>query len=318
MPQSASSIVSSPPTGLESRHCPVCGPQAGQRTKYRATFTESDLNAAIFSARRMPDRCHFQFVECAGCGMIFSNPAATAQTLAGLYRESAVTYGRQQEQIYDSYAPVLDRGLARVRQRGTFVEIGGGNGFMLAYGAKQGFHRQIEVEPSQDAERKFEPPTQNAQFIRGIFEKKTLPSNSASLICFFQMLDHVPNPLEFLEAVFDVLEPGGVAICCTHNTQALSAKLLGERSPIFDIEHTYLFHPQNLKRLFEKVGFTDTESFTMSNNYSLRYWLRLAPLPSSLKGLVVRAAELTRLAELRIALNAGNFGVVAQKKGGGL
>jgi SAM-dependent methyltransferase len=283
--------------------------------KYEANFSAHDFNDAVFSARRSPDRRHFRLVECGRCGMIYSDPATDPASVAGLYETSRVTYGDIEEQILASYAPILDLALPRLGHRGAFVEIGGARGFMLRYGAEQGFAEQIEIEPSSDAEKRFVAESPKARFIKGIFTRGVLPPACASLVCFFQVLDHIPDPRSFLEEVLHVLEPGGVAVCVTHDTRALSARILGERSPIFDIEHTYLFHRRNLAELFAKTGFDDVESFRVSNRYELRYWLHLAPIPARLKAFALGLFSRLRLADKRIKLAAGNFGVIARKPG---
>jgi len=146
-----------------------------------------------------------------------------------------------------------------------------------------------------------------------MFKKGTLASGSASLICFFQVLDHLPDPMDFLRAVFDILEPGGVAVCVTHDTSALTAKILGEASPIYDIEHTYLFNRKNLAQAFQKAGFAGAETFPIANDYALRYWLNMAPLPRPLKERMQQAVEGTSFGKMRLRLYLGNMGIVAQK-----
>ncbi|MCM2279280.1 MAG: class I SAM-dependent methyltransferase [Oligoflexia bacterium] len=303
---------------LETRHCTLCGPEAGKKVKYRPNFDEADLNAEIFSARRTPDRRHFRLVTCGGCGIIYSDPACDPGRLASLYLQSSVNYSRQEKQIYESYEPVLDRGLKLAKGRGVFLEIGGGTGFMLKYGARHGFAELVEIEPSGDAEAKFAAPAANARFVRGIFDERVFESGaltpgSVSLACFFQMLDHVPDPLTFLRNVHTALEPGGIAVCVTHDTQALSARLLGEKSPIFDIEHTYLFNPTNLSRLFARAGFSGMQAFEVANRYALRYWAQLAPMPRGFKSWLLPSLERLRLADVRIKLNAGNFALIGKK-----
>lgn len=298
---------------FENRHCTLCGPTAQKQVKYAPSFSEADLTAEVFSARRSPDKRHFRIVECEGCGILYSDPACDPSLLKRLYEESAVNYGTQEAQIYDSYAPVLDRAVSGLKKRGTFLEIGGGRGFMLRYGAEKGFDEQIEIEPSKDAEAKFVPSSTQSRFIQGIFTQGALRSNSVSLACFFQMLDHVPNPALFVKDVFDVLETGGAGVCVTHNTRALSAKLLGERSPIFDVEHTYLFNPENMVKLFQKAGFEKVEAFPISNRYAMRHWLHLAPIPRSLKKIISAIMEATGLAGLRFPIRAGNFAVIGYK-----
>ena len=184
---------------------------------------------------------------------------------------------------------------------------------MLRYGSEKGFSRQIEIEPSEDAERRFLSVGSSSKFIRGIFSRGILPSRSISLVCFFQMLDHVPNPKEFLTSVYDVLEPGGVAVCVTHNTKALTAKILGEKSPIFDIEHTYLYNPKNMAKLFEKAGMKSLETFGVPNRYPLKYWFNLAPLPKSIKKPILPLTEKFKFFNMRLNVNFGNFGLIAQK-----
>jgi SAM-dependent methyltransferase len=300
-------------TALEERWCALCGPMAAKNELYPATFRDEDLSASVFSARRAPDGCHFRFVECAGCGIVFSDPACPPEILRDLYARSEVTYGPQEQQIYDSYAPILDRAVSRLRRRGAFVEIGGGSGFMLRYADRAGFETQLEVEPSADAERRFVPPSARSRFIRSVMTDAILPESSASLLCFFQLLDHHPQPLEFLQVIRRVLEPGGVAVCVTHDSSGLVTRLLGESSPIFDIEHTYLFNPDNLSRLFAAAGFRDIETFPVANDYSIRYWLGLAPLPRRPKRALERVLELVGVGSLRLRLKLGNVAAIAQK-----
>jgi SAM-dependent methyltransferase len=310
--------VDAKPLALESRACTLCGPGASKKEKYAANFDASDLNADTFSARRVPDRRHFRLVECETCGIIYSDPACTAGELAALYEESAVTYDDQESQIYDSYAPILDRALPLLSRRGVFVEVGGGRGFMLRYGHERGFEECVEIEPSADAERRFAPPRPNARFVRAMFEPGVLERAGvaqASLVCFFQMLDHLPDPTRFVRAVHDALEPGGVAVCVTHDTSALTARLLGEASPIYDIEHTYLFNRKNLGRLFEKAGFASARAFPIANDYALRYWMAMAPLPRGLKERVRAAVARSRVGALRLRLFMGNMALIAQKAG---
>lgn len=301
-------------TTLEERWCALCGPAVAKKERYPATFRDEDLCTSVFSARRSPDGCHFRFVECAGCGLVFSDPACPPEILRDLYTRSEVTYGAQEQQIYDSYAPILDLAVSRLRRRGAFVEIGGGSGFMLRYADRAGFESQLEVEPSADAERRFVPRSARSRFVRSVMTDALLPEASVSVICFFQLLDHLPHPLAFLRSIYRALEPGGVAVCVTHDSSALVTRLLGESSPIFDIEHTYLFNADNLSRLFAAAGFAGIEARPVANDYSIRYWLGLAPLPRGPKRTLERALDLVGAADLRLRLKLGNVAAIAQKR----
>lgn len=298
---------------LETRNCTLCGPKAKKQVKYRASFGSHDLNPTIFSARRSPDKRHFRLVTCDDCGIIYSDPACPPDQLADLYEKSVVNYGGQEEEIYESYKVVLDRAARLTEGRNTFAEIGGGAGFMLRYGVENGFRRQVEIEPSLDAKEKFEAPGPEASFICDTFRPELLPENSVSLACFFQVLDHMPDPFGFVRDVHQCLEPGGVAVGVTHDTSALSAKMLGERSPIYDIEHTYLFNRRNVYRMFREAGFDEVHVFSIANRYSARYWFNLFPSPPIVKEPAMRMLEGSRLADVRINLRAGNLAVIGRR-----
>lgn len=298
---------------LEDRFCTLCGPSAGKKRKFPPNFSIQDLNSEVFSARRAPDRRHFQIIECTECGILYSDPACNPAFLSRLYEESQVNYVQHEDQIFENYEPILERAVGGLKNRGTFLEVGGGRGFMLRFGAGHGFAEQVEIKPSKDAEARFIPPSARSRFVRSAFQAGILPKDSVSLACFFQMLDHVSSPSSFVREIFDVLEPGGAAVCVTHNTQALSAKLLGERSPIFDVEHTYLFSPENMSQLFQAAGFERVIAYSISNRYTMRYWLHLAPLPQTLKGILSTAMEVTGLAQVIFPVRAGNFALIGYK-----
>src|SRR5277367_1624144 len=98
-------------TRLESRYCPVCGPEMGKKQIFPPTFKEEDFNRKTFSARRVPDRRHFRIVECQGCQIAYSDPACDPSELNHLYEMGTVNYHEFEDQIFSSYEPVLNRGL---------------------------------------------------------------------------------------------------------------------------------------------------------------------------------------------------------------
>jgi SAM-dependent methyltransferase len=299
---------------MQIRDCTLCGPDAGKRVLYLANFSEQDLNKSIFSARRLPDGIHGQLVQCQTCEMIFCDPAVDTNVLSQLYQEALVHYDNLEGPIYDSYRPILEAGLVRLKgSRTSFLEIGGGSGFMLRFAKDNGFASATEIEPSRDAEKKFVPAAPSHKFICDIFRPGLVAKDSVSLSCFFQMLDHVPNPREFLQNVFEVMQSGGVAICVTHNTKAISARLLGEKSPIFDIEHTYLFNPENMKALFEKIGFKNVTTMRISNRYPILYWFNLFPFPRILKKVLNPILKALGMGKIRLSIPAGNFAVIGSK-----
>ena len=95
------------------------------------------------------------------------------------------------------------------------------------------------------------------------------------------------TPAAVLEACRAALRPGGLILCLNHNVESVSAHLMRERSPIIDIEHTYLYSPATMRRIFKAGGFKVLRQGSVSNKYSLGYITHLVPLPRRAKGLAL-------------------------------
>jgi SAM-dependent methyltransferase len=133
------------------------------------------------------------------------------------------------------------------------------------------------------------------------------------VICLFQVLDHIFDPATLVETCFHILKPGGFVLCLNHNVEALSARIMKERSPIIDIEHTYLYSPVTITRLFGRQGFQAKETGGVKNRYSLGYLARLIPLPGALKKTMLAALDVTYLGHLPLRIPLGNLYMIAQK-----
>ena len=291
--------------------CAVCLTEGNATELYAANFSPEDFSPAVFSARRLPDRIHYRIVRCKSCGLVRSDPVADPSLVAKLYHESTFDYSQEVENLsrtYGSYLARLDRyGV----NKGTLLEIGCGNGFFLKQASKQGFKDVQGVEPSESAISLAD------EQIRGgiacdIMRPGLYPRDSFDVICLFQVLDHIFDPGPLLETCWQILKPGGFVLCLNHNVEALSARLLKDRSPIIDIEHTYLYGPGTIGKLFSKAGFQARESGGVLNRYSANYLLRLLPLPMRIKDVIGRIGNKTGLGRMTFC-TLGNLYMIAQK-----
>jgi len=292
--------------------CAICGSREKTTLLYKESILFDSVDKEIFSARRIPDKIHYRLLKCLRCGLAFSSPILSENKIKLLYRHSNLTYETEIPSLKKTYGHYLRRTFKYLPANPRLLEIGGGNGFFLEEALANRITDVWGVEPSPAAVSKAKADIKKRMII-DFFPTKKIKPNSVDIICFFQTMDHIINPNQFLAACFKALKKGGIVLCIQHDTNGLSVKLLGERSPIFDIEHIYLFNKSCLDKIFSKNGFTTLEVFNVENNFPLRYWVQMFPLPTRFKKFFIKFLKNFHLSELPLKLPAGNIGIIAQK-----
>ncbi len=294
--------------------CAICGREGDATERWPATFDPEAFSARVFSARRLPDRVHYRMVRCNTCGLVRSDPVASEELLATLYASSSFDYGQEVESIQATYGRALGWLQERSPRREALLEIGCGNGFFLQQARRQGWEQVRGVEPSADAVAKA-PPELDDAIVQDVMRGGLFAPESFDAVCLFQVLDHISSPVELLEECRAVLRPGGHVLALNHNVAAWSARVLGERSPIVDIEHTYLYSPATMRSIFAKAGFVEPRVRSVRNTYSLAYLTQLVPLPAGLKSRLLPTLRASPAGRLRVTVPLGNLCLIARKPG---
>jgi len=295
--------------------CAICGSTEDYVIVYKSNASSVDLNAEIFSARRMPDAIHYQIVRCKNDNLVRSNPIHNSPSIKDLYKCSTFTYTDQIDNLACSYLRALDEVLPLLAKDARMLEVGCGNGFVLKALRGRGYRNVVGIEPSADAVARAEASIRDnitVDFLKeGIYE-----SGSFDLIFFFQTLDHIYDPVHFLAVCRDLLAPEGLILAFNHDVESFSARLLGEKSPIIDIEHPYLYSKETIRRLLRKCGFTPLKIYSPGNVISVKHLLRLIPfLPKAVKMRLLNAngGMLARVLNVRLRVRLGNLCVIASK-----
>ena len=297
---------------LQRTPCAICGAKDNTAELYPANFDLQALNSSTFSARRLPDRIHYRIVKCRACGLVRSDPVVDFSIISRLYSQSTLNYDDEAESIRRTYGRYLAK-LAPYRVPGaSLLEVGCGNGFFLEEAMAQGYETVRGIEPSASAVAKARPKIQ-PMIVCDVMRSGVFDRNAFNVVCLFQVFDHVPEPGALLDECFRILKPGGLVLCINHNIEAVSARILQERSPIIDIEHTYLFSPATMSRIFVKHGFSIKNSGRVYNNYSLYYLIRILPLSARVKQLLLGPLRKSGIGKVRLSVPLGNLYLIAQK-----
>lgn len=263
------------------------------------------LSSFSFSSRKEPEYMCHRLVQCPSCGLVYADQPPAADELAHAYHQADYDSSEEANDAAAAYLSAIRPTLNALAQRRTALEIGAGTGVFLEYLAREGFSGLVGVEPSAAAIAA--APAHRREWLReAIFDEKDFAPESFDLICCFMTLEHVPFPDAIAASALRLLRPGGAFVTVTHDYRSLVNRLLGRRSPIIDIEHLQLFSGPSIRRLFEGAGYTGVTVKSYWNTYSLRYWMRIAPLPRGIKHSLLNVMSQFKFDHIKLSANVGN------------
>jgi SAM-dependent methyltransferase len=191
--------------------------------------------------------------ECQNCGLV-QNPADFDHE--GYYQDYQYSTGHSTfaKNFMHKYAQILIDCFKELNKRDpeSVIEVGSGDGVQLQQFLNLGVSRVLGVEPSEYLAKiaiDSGVPTQVDLFGKHT-EKKVDGRFDISLSSY--TLDHVRNPVEYLETTHRMLNDGGIIAFEVHNLEKII-----ERTEycLFEHEHTIYMTPADAKRFVERQGF---------------------------------------------------------------
>ena len=295
------------------RSCPVCGSRSYTLFASERLAPE-EMTEYTYASRKTPEFMRLRLVCCGSCGLVYAPVLPLLDQLRRAYADAAYDSSEEANCAAETYAEILAPYLKEEHFQGAAVDIGAGNGALLPALKRFGFATVVGIEPSRAA-IDAAPPGYAPHMREGVFTPDIIRDITPSLIVSCMTLEHVPDPAEVVTQAYAALVPGGLLAIVVHNRRAILNRLLGLRSPIIDIEHLQLFHPASVRQLLQNAGFTDIQVRSFANTYPLRYWIRLLPLPSSVREFTNNICAKTRLAGRRFTFPVGNIVAVGTKPG---
>ena len=295
------------------RNCPVCLDIKPYKEFAKANFDLESFDENSFSSRKIPEYMHFRLLECNSCSCIYASPALSQEDLSQLYKSAAFKSSIEANYAAKTYVQLILNNSAnsKLSSESTVLDIGTGDGAFLLELYERNWRKLTGIEPSAAPVNAANPKIKS--FIRNeMFDPAKLLNNHYNLITLFQTIEHLENPYEVIKNIYNLLSPGGTFVIICHNFDSLSRNLLGMKSPIFDVEHLQLFRAKSARKLLENIGFTDINIKNFWNNYPLRYWMNLLPVPKELKSKLSTILS-GRLGSIPVSIPAGNIFIRASK-----
>jgi 2-polyprenyl-3-methyl-5-hydroxy-6-metoxy-1,4-benzoquinol methylase len=146
-----------------------------------------------------------------------------------------------------TFQNVLER-LPQSFDSGRLLDVGCATGEMLAVANDWGFDVYgVEISPKgkELCTERF-----GANKILGKpLERDDFPADFFSVVTLCDVIEHIPDPVDFLATVYHILEPGGVLIVITPDTASWTHFVMGRRWPHYKTEHLHYFNRANLAKL---------------------------------------------------------------------
>lgn len=297
----------------QSRCCPICYNDSSYALYTNAKFDESSLNEFSFASRKLPDGMYFAMYRCSNCNLVYVREAPESEWLNKQYHGADFDASLESIHAATTYCNYLERNADLLPDRSLALDIGAGDGaFLKQLVNKLDFENCLGYEPSR-APYELASSEIKSKLINDFFTDNDISTNSVSLVTCFQTLEHVNNPSELLSQVFRVLKPGGVFMTISHNVDSTMVKILGTRSPIFDIEHLQLFSAKSLEYALKHTGYRDLRIGTVKNSYPLSYWAKLAPVSPLVKKAISNILSISKLGAVRMPFYPGNIYAFGKK-----
>jgi SAM-dependent methyltransferase len=196
----------------------------------------------------------------------------------------AELYSQLDHHIYESEADGRSRTARRhfeiVRQfvrGGKLLDVGCASGGFLSVCSGNGFE-VTGVEPATAlANKAREAISGRGEILCGTLQEVTLRADSFDVLTLWDVLEHVPEPEEFLRLCRSLLKHGGYLFANVPDLGSFQAKILGRRWPLLLPEHFNYFTRKSLALCAGKAGFRLLRFGRRSAYFSIAYTLhRLA------------------------------------------
>jgi SAM-dependent methyltransferase len=291
---------------MTPRSCPVCGDEDDANVFAEQKLDQSLLDENAFASRKAPEHMRLRLVSCPVCDVVYASPLPSAEALAAAYDTAAFESGEEARYAARSYAEQIGDLVDRLPDRDAALDIGTGEGAFLHELLALGFNQVTGVEPSSAPIAAADPAVRGL-IEHGIFEPGLRRSESQTLITCLQTIEHIRDPAPIIEAAVEMLKPGGTLVLVCHDRRAFVNRALGLKSPIVDIEHMQLFSPRSASELLSRAGLEGVGMRPIRNRYPIRYWARLAPIPSGLRDPFDNLLERSGVAGRPLTVNVGNL-----------
>ncbi len=274
-----------------ARRCPCCGSSADRSTPEVRSEPAAE-ERSFESLQRLwygffSDKVFFTYHRCTGCGMLYSPTYFSEGQLEVLYASMPANMAEVEPGSIERTQYGYFRALSgESKAGGDFLEIGPDAGIFAGYCVSAGkFERAWMFEPNLNAhgELRQRLGALPSEISTSLTDLSRVPDASVSVAAMIHVLDHLVEPVPFLQALRPKMRPDGTLIIVTHDERSLLARILGSRWPAYCLQHPHLFNPASMRSMLSSGGFGLTKTVASVNYFPVKFLLKQLALAIKLQ-----------------------------------
>ena len=233
----------------------------------------------------------YSVARCGACGFHYLYPRLAESAIREAYQKSSyyeggtcgyadTSYTDQERALRATFKRLLNNLSRRGLTGGDVLEVGCGYGYLLDE-ARTYFDRRVGTDFSGEAAGTARS-TGAEVFVGGLEE---VPRDSKfDCVIATQVVEHVYQPLSFVEQLVNSTRPGGHIVLATPDMGGVLRKTMGRRWPSFKVpEHVLYFDFRTLSILMRRAGLCDVRRLPYPHAFPLgliaaKFRLRMPPV----------------------------------------
>ena len=237
------------------------------------TEKTSDKNdASVYQCTSTGHRTHGRILKCLHCGLAFNETRHNADQIIEFYADvEDQTYLKNIDSRFLTFRHNFAKLKSFLPPTGKLLDIGSYCGVSLKVAGEYGYNT-LGLEPSKWAARYSEEVMQEKVF-RGILKDLPEEAGPFDIVTMWDVLEHVPHPLEELKRIHSRLKPGGIFAFSTLNIDNWYPKIMRKRWPWYMDMHLYYFTRDSMRQLLDQAGLDLIHQQSYTHIITFEYFL---------------------------------------------
>lgn len=230
-------------------------------------------NFTHHSKARYWQKIELNFIECTGCGLIFTNPMPDMDIVSR--GNKALNILHKSRGTISQYRGGKEYAftLKRIKRNGIFLDIGCAEGIFLK-GIEENCEWKAEGVEIIKSVVDFAKDILKIKVHLGTLDSAQIEDDRYDYIRMNNVIEHIQDPVVFLSKANKILKKGGTVYCSTPNGVQDGAILKIANKKGFEMNllenHFYYYPPKTLRKIFVHCGFKIVHAYTEDISHTLQ------------------------------------------------